>query len=157
MFDPLARLVQDEQLFQLLRQYVQASEPDREVWHDRPVALDKSPSDGLSRAHGDLLAFGWIEINIDGAQRFVDGKVTACYRVTSAGRQVLGQAADLRNGAVPGQCPNRRSRPGRRGRAVAVLAGDQPGSPVAGEIVPGPLDQHQHPVLEAHQMHQVNE
>jgi len=38
-----------------------------------------------------------------------------------------------------------------------VGAGDEPGAPLAGEVVPGPLGQHQQLVVEADQVADVNE
>jgi hypothetical protein len=48
----------------------------------------------LTCLHGELLAHGWIEINIGRIQSLRPGTVPQCYRATPTGRRALTRAED---------------------------------------------------------------
>ena len=77
MFDEMQRLKECAPLLQLLDHYVQLAD-DNEVWLHRRTELGGVDTRELSRLHGELVAYGWIEQNT--------GLVPACYRTTPAGR-----------------------------------------------------------------------
>jgi hypothetical protein len=81
MYDGLERLSSNPALIRLLDCYVQASAASPEVWRNRVDQLDGVEPKKLVRLHGELIAFGWIELNL--------GAVPTCYRSTAAGRRAL--------------------------------------------------------------------
>jgi hypothetical protein len=84
MFDELDRLRKCPNLFGLLTHYANLGEPNREAWQPRLMEMDGVEPGGLSKSHGELLAFGWVEQNT--------GQVPICYRITLAGIKALRQA-----------------------------------------------------------------
>lgn len=92
MFDELEHLLESEDLVQLLDHYAQLAALDRLTWQDRRAEMDGVDPKRLSRLHGELIAFGWIEMNLD-ASNARKGVVAAnCYRVTAAGLRALKHA-----------------------------------------------------------------
>ena len=83
MLDDLDHLRTHLPLRQLLTHYVHLAEPDREVWQDRLSSMDGMEPADMTKLHGDLLAFGWIEWTS------APKKSSACYRVTSDGLRAL--------------------------------------------------------------------
>jgi hypothetical protein len=83
MFDPLERLSSNPALIRLLDCYVQANATNQEAWRNRVDQLDGVEPKKLVRLHGELIAFGWIELNL--------GSVPTCYRSSAAGRRALKQ------------------------------------------------------------------
>ena len=81
MSDELHSLTVSDALLQLLAHYVERAIPDRQAWHDRLMRLDRCEPRDLSRLHGKLIAFGWLELNM--------GVLPACYRATRAGVKAL--------------------------------------------------------------------
>ena len=81
MSDELQTLPASESLLHLLTHYVERSAPDRQAWHDRLMRLDRCEPRDLSKLHGRLIAFGWLEQNT--------GVLPACYRATRAGIKAL--------------------------------------------------------------------
>lgn len=85
MGDELDRLAESSELRGLLETYVQAGELDRDAWIDRPMEWSGLRERALTKLHGELLAAGWLEVNLDsGTTRRAD-VVAGCYRATSAG------------------------------------------------------------------------
>jgi hypothetical protein len=82
MFDELDRLRETPALFALLSHYAALAAPDRQAWQDR-AAIDGCEGRALTKLHGELIAYGWLELNIDAG--------SACYRVTPAGLRALKQ------------------------------------------------------------------
>ena len=78
MNDELAALTASEPLLNLLAYYAERSAADRQAWHDR---LDRCEPRDLSKLHGKLIAFGWVEQNT--------GVLPTCYRATRAGIKAL--------------------------------------------------------------------
>jgi hypothetical protein len=91
MQDELDRLRANNGLFQLLAQYAQLAEPERSVWQDRVMAMDGMEPTEISKLHGELIAFGWVEQNTGGSPGLRGGVVPACYRVTLAGIRAVQQ------------------------------------------------------------------
>ena len=81
MSDELAALAASEPLLTLLAHYAERAAPDRQAWHDRLMRLDRCEPRELSKLHGKLIAFGWLEQNT--------GVLPACYRATRAGIRAL--------------------------------------------------------------------
>jgi hypothetical protein len=79
MLDEFERLRIDPFLLKLLGHYARLAEPDREVWQDRLMTLDGVEASEMTKLHGDLLTFGWIEWGQNGK------RPSACYRVTCDG------------------------------------------------------------------------
>lgn len=100
MDDELERLAGDERLFRLLDHYRSAAPEDRTEWLDRVMTRDGGTEADMTRLHGALLAAAWVELNAGATPGVAAGRVPACYRVTSAGRQALKRAAARRAGAA---------------------------------------------------------
>ena len=81
MSDELQTLTASESLHHLLTYYVERTLPDRQIWHDRLMRLDRCEPRDLSKLHGRLMAFGWLEQNT--------GVLPACYRATRGGIKAL--------------------------------------------------------------------
>lgn len=104
MIDEFARLKKEHGLFQLLGSYVPADAADREAWLDRCMELDGIDGTSLSRLHGELLAFGWVEQNTGFVIAGQPGVCPQSYRATAAGRRAFqrasaDQGADLEEAA----------------------------------------------------------
>jgi hypothetical protein len=85
MFDEFARLCSTPSLLDLLGRYAELGLKDRETWQDRAMELDGVSSRELSRLHGELIAYGWLEQNTGATPILKPGVAACCYRVTSAG------------------------------------------------------------------------
>lgn len=94
MFDELERLRTCEVLVRLLNHYAELGQVDRSIWQDRLMELDGVLTAELTRLHGELIAFDWIEMNVG----FTTGKrpetVASCYRITLAGVRALKRAQE---------------------------------------------------------------
>jgi hypothetical protein len=92
MDDELQRLREEQGLFCLLTHYVQGNAVNPDAWQDRLMALDGVSSDALTRLHGELLAYDWIEQNT-GVTEFPSGPpAPRCYRATTGGSRAHKQA-----------------------------------------------------------------
>src|SRR5262245_38532782 len=89
LFDELERLRQAVDLQRLLHHYAVAGTADWEVWQDRLMHLPGAGSADLTRLHGELIAFGWVEQNTVQTPVLRAGVVASCYRVTTAGLRAL--------------------------------------------------------------------
>ena len=81
MNDDLQTLTESEPLLNLLTHYAERSAPDRQAWHERLMRLDRCEPRDLSKLHGKLIAFGWVEQNT--------GVLPSSYRATRAGMRAL--------------------------------------------------------------------
>jgi hypothetical protein len=97
MDEEVQRLTVDDRLYRLLDHYGSAVGDDREAWADRVNDWEGGAID-LTRCHGVLLAAAWVEWNARPTATPAAGKVPACYRLTTAGRQVLKRARAVRTG-----------------------------------------------------------
>ncbi len=89
MMDELELLRDDRSLVQLLCHYQESGLANPEAWQDRLMALpDREPRE-LTRLHGLLLAFGWLEQNTGLTGLLKPDTVACCYRITASGRRAL--------------------------------------------------------------------
>jgi hypothetical protein len=91
MFNELERLRDDASLFELLSHYAALAGPDRQVWQDRRMQQDACEGRELTKIHGELIAYGWVEQNTGLTPMLRKGEAPACYRVTTAGLRALKQ------------------------------------------------------------------
>jgi hypothetical protein len=91
MFDEMDRLRERQGLHRLLHHYQEAGTPDRKIWQDRLQELDGVSARDLVKLHGELLAHGWLELNLDAIPTLCDGTLPACYRITSSGLRALAE------------------------------------------------------------------
>ena len=90
MLDELDRLRDNPRLVELLAHYAALGSPDRSIWQKRLSEMEGIDSKELSRLHGELIAFDWIEQNPSRAS--VPGTALAgVYRITSHGVRDLCQ------------------------------------------------------------------
>jgi len=92
MFDELQLLRDSEPLSRLLNHYAQLGATDRDVWQDRLMSLEGVDAKELTKLHGELLAFAWIEQNTGATPRANPGVLAGCYRITPAGQRALKRA-----------------------------------------------------------------
>jgi hypothetical protein len=91
MFDELERLRDTPDLLTLLGDYADLAAPDRQAWHDRRMQQDGCEGKQLSRLHGELMAYGWLEQNTGVVPAARKDQAPGCYRVTRAGIKALEQ------------------------------------------------------------------
>jgi hypothetical protein len=89
MFDDLERLPTNPSLRSLLAHYADLAQGGREIWQDRLMTIDGIDTAEVSRLHGQLIAFDWIEQNTGQLGPYKPGAVTGCYRVTTAGLRAM--------------------------------------------------------------------
>lgn len=89
MFDELQRLRDSETLVHLLSHYARLAEPNRDNWQDRVGYLEGVEPKELTRLHGELIAFQWLEQNTGITPLLQPGVVARCYRITPAGLRAL--------------------------------------------------------------------
>jgi hypothetical protein len=85
MLDEIAHLRNNPPLLQLLTHYARLAEPNRDAWQNRLMSMDSVEPAGMTQLHGELLAFGWIELNGGQSDHFSPGVAPACYRMTVDG------------------------------------------------------------------------
>ena len=85
MAEDVDRLREEEPLRRLLAHYAGAE--DREAWQDRVMEMEGVERVTLVRLHGELIAYGWLEMNLGAAPVCRGGVVPQCYRATAAGRR----------------------------------------------------------------------
>ncbi len=88
MHDELDRLRNKPNLLLLLNHYADLG---RETWQDRQMTMEGVEASELSKLHGELIAFSWIEQNTGVFPVLRAGAVPACYRVTLPGLRALQQ------------------------------------------------------------------
>jgi hypothetical protein len=93
MFNEIERLRDTSALLTLLTHYAGLAAPDRQVWHDRLMRLDGCDARQITRLHGELIAHGWLELDVASVPRPQAGAVPGCYRVTREGLRALKQIA----------------------------------------------------------------
>lgn len=94
MFDELDQLRQAAELHALLTQYADLAAADRQAWQDRRMALEGCGRRDLTKLHGELIAYGWVEQNTGVVPVARNDAVPGCYRVTTAGLRALKQSAE---------------------------------------------------------------
>lgn len=91
MFNELHRLRDESELFALLDHYADLGSSDRQAWQDRRMDLDRCDAKQLTRLHGELMAFGWLEQNTGAIPVARANAVPGCYRVTREGVRARNQ------------------------------------------------------------------
>jgi hypothetical protein len=81
VFDDMQRLRDNPRLTELLSHYIELGNPDRSLWQQRLMEMDGIDSKELSRMHGELIAWDWIEQNPTTTNRILG----SLYRVTLHG------------------------------------------------------------------------
>ncbi len=99
MVDDLERLHEVTSLRSLLSHYAALGKEDRQVWQDRVTDLEGTSGRDLTRLHGELLAYGWLEQNT-GTTPAGKGLAPGCYRITAAGVRALRQTAVVETGVA---------------------------------------------------------
>ncbi len=79
------RLRESRELFELLAHYAEQAQPDRQAWQDRLMAKEGLSPRELSKLHGELIGFGWLEQNTGVVPVVRAGAVPGCYRITASG------------------------------------------------------------------------
>ena len=90
-FDGLERLRTKSDLRRLLTHYLELAESDRTAWQDRLMVMEGFERQELSKLHGELIAFGWIEQNTGNITVLRAEAVPGCYRITLAGLRAVKQ------------------------------------------------------------------
>lgn len=144
MLEEMQRLHDSLPLRQLLDHYAQRGAADRQVWQDRLMSLEGVPAPELTRLHGELLAFEWLEMNVGVTTGAGGGGVPGCYRVTVAGLRAWKHAQggfwleDEEEPAKPTRpFPRRRKRTGHNGADPVHAPPDGEGPP-NGPIIHAP-------------------
>jgi hypothetical protein len=91
MFNELERLRDTAELFSLLSHYGELAAPDRHAWQDRCMRQDACTARDITRLHGELIAYGWVEQNTGVAAILRADEAPGCYRITPAGLRALKQ------------------------------------------------------------------
>jgi hypothetical protein len=91
MFDELERLRDVTSLFTLLTHYADLGTSDRQAWQDRRMQFDDCDAKHLTRLHGELIAYGWLEQNTGVVSEARPNAVPGCYRVTRDGLRAIKQ------------------------------------------------------------------
>lgn len=98
MLDDFDLLRSNANLLQLLGLYVELAAANAEAWQDRVMVLEGCEPRELTKLHGLLLGFGWLEQNTGHTPVLRADSAPACYRITSAGfkafRDVQGMSAE---------------------------------------------------------------
>lgn len=70
----------------LLMRYYKPSADERLIWQARVMELDGATSNEITKMHGELLAQGWIEQNLESILCKESGSfLHSSYRITSSG------------------------------------------------------------------------
>lgn len=88
-FDDLDRLRNSQHLLVLLSRYADLGKENRSIWQPRLKEMDGLDPSQMSKLHGELLAFEWIELNT--------GHVPTFYRITPGGVRAVRQIQGLDN------------------------------------------------------------
>lgn len=112
MLDEMERLRNNADLFVLLLHYARLAEADRETWHERLADLEGVEPRQMTKLHGELIAFAWVEQNTGG--------MLACYRATLAGWRAVQQVQAQQGSKV---LANPRPRFPRKRRAKRDVVG----------------------------------
>lgn len=88
-FDDLDRLRNSQHLLVLLSHYADLGREDRSIWQPRLKEIDGLDPSEMSKLHGELLAFEWIELNT--------GHIPTSYRITPSGVRAVRQLQGVEN------------------------------------------------------------
>jgi hypothetical protein len=85
MTDEIVRLRDKPALLKLLTHYANLGVDNRETWQDRLMAMEGVEASEMTKLHGELIAFSWIEQNTGNSPGTQAGTIPGCYRVTLVG------------------------------------------------------------------------
>jgi hypothetical protein len=91
MLDELDRLRENPRLVELLAHYAALGTADRSMWQKRLSEMEGIDPKELSRLHGELIAFDWVEQNPSRASSVPGTALAGVYRITSHGIRDLCQ------------------------------------------------------------------
>lgn len=89
MFDEFDRLKESPELLQLLTHYADLGAADRQIWQDRLMTLEGVEPRELTKLHGELIAYSWVDQNTGNVSTHKPGVVAGCYRITLAGQRAI--------------------------------------------------------------------
>ena len=92
-FDDLDRLRNSQHLLVLLSHYADLGREDRSIWQPRLKEIDGLDPSQMSKLHGELLGFEWIELNT--------GHIPTSYRITPSGVRAVRQLHGVENPVEP--------------------------------------------------------
>jgi len=92
MRDELDYLRGSSDLYDLLRRYAELGNANHETWQDRVMEMNGLDAKEITKLHGSLLAFSFIELNTGSVPCLKRGAVPGCYRVTPAGYRAVAAA-----------------------------------------------------------------
>jgi hypothetical protein len=101
MLDDIERLRENPRLIELLAHYAALGTPDRSIWQKRVSEMEGIDSKELSRLHGELIAFDWIEQNPSRASASPGIALSGIYRITSHGVRDLCQLQGVESAERP--------------------------------------------------------
>jgi hypothetical protein len=81
MLDELDRLRNNPHLLNLLNYYAHLGQENREVWQARLMVIDGLDAADITKLHGELIAFSWVDQNT--------GHTPGGYRITSQGQRAI--------------------------------------------------------------------
>jgi hypothetical protein len=90
-FNELERLRDTSGLFALLTHYADLAATERQAWQDRQMQVPGCDARQVTRLHGELIAYGWLEQDTGSVPQPRAGAVPGCYRVTREGLRALKQ------------------------------------------------------------------
>jgi len=96
MIDELDLFRNDEALQRLLGHYAEVGVAQPDAWQDRVMHLDGVEPKDLTRLHGQLIAFGWVDQNTGQTPVLKPGVVAYCYRASRDGLRLLKQVCGVR-------------------------------------------------------------
>lgn len=102
-FDDLDRLRHSQDLLDLLSRYADLGKEDRSIWQPRLKLTDGLDPSEMSKLHGELLAFEWIELNT--------GHVPTSYRITTSGIRAIRQLQGVED---PAEIPEPQEKSARK-------------------------------------------
>jgi hypothetical protein len=114
MFDESQRLRENPQLLFLLSHYAQQGTEDRATWRDRLMQMEGVAPKELSKLHGELIAFDWIEQNTGQASPFKDGVLANCYRITLNGLREYGRLSGVKFEEKAPETPEKKKFPRKK-------------------------------------------
>jgi hypothetical protein len=135
MLDDLQRLRETPRLVELLAHYAALAEQDRTIWQKRLSSMDGVDAKELSRLHGELLAFEWLEVNSSRTSPAAGGVSPGIYRITSQGIRDLGQVQGVERLDEP-EPPREPKRSFKRKRKAVEASGAVEGSSPASTTMP---------------------
>jgi hypothetical protein len=139
MFDESQRLRENPHLLFLLSHYAQQGIEDRATWRDRLMQMEGIAPKELSKLHGELIAFDWIEQNTGQAISRPDGTLANCYRITLNGLREyqrfhgveIVQDRTETPGKSPPRFPRKKKQKSDSSEAIVVAASEESLVPVS--------------------------